>query len=625
MKCLQCGTELDRLSKWRGPSEYCSEECKKASQDEFNRLAMSRLMQPRPAKANARTPAGAVRTVESGTGRLTVVTHPVGASRPILTEPPEAGFIMEAAAALADLQLRHQPPVNPRPLEPYIPSSAIPMGNALLALEALLSGIRPRPRGARKLNRPSLGAFLQSAAAPPAFALPACEPVWAASLGLTFTVSGIDRGSTTVAQAEKPGFAAVTPIAHVNIPSRRPARPLPSSATSFEIGEDRLLEPPVVSPPRLRLHLPKPALNALRPRYAFAPKPPAEDASKQPVECGLEKEEEVLAVPKRIEVEKAAQSGAIRTLPFQRPNANRQHGDAAHGQDRHKNRGSKQGRPFTGVRKPLAPESQPEPAIEVKRAKPIPEPAPNRHEEFEKDTPIEKAVFEQPAPVQSFPVPSFAGESDAAPDGFWSRTPGWQKAAAALVAIGIAVSAWAIPAIKTHNARLVTLPSGAPAAPSSVGAESWETASAGDTVGIARHRIISHYKPAQTKQDYIFEFSGVIEQRAMAWVFRMKDARNYYCLKLEKKGEGAAATAQLVKFAVIDGREQPRRLVELRDPLQAGAPIKIRLDVRGQSFSTRVNGKHVDVWIDSQLVSGTLGFSNESGERAVISGVKVSY
>ena len=111
----------------------------------------------------------------------------------------------------------------------------------------------------------------------------------------------------------------------------------------------------------------------------------------------------------------------------------------------------------------------------------------------------------------------------------------------------------------------------------------------------------------------------------MGWVFRMKDARNYYCLKLEKIGDGPAATAQLVKFAVVNGEEQPHRLVELREPFPAGMPVKIRLDVRGQTFSTQVNGKHVDVWIDSQLASGTVGFSNESGERAVIRTVKVSY
>ena len=225
MKCLQCGTELDRLSKWRGPSEYCSDECKKASQDEFNQLAMSRLMQPRPSRTNARAAVGAVRTVESGAGRLTVVTHPVGASSPILTEPPEAGFIMEAAATLADLQLRQQPPVSPRPLEPFFPSSTIPMGRALLALEAMLSGIRPQPRPMRRLNPASRSGFAQVAAAEPVLDLPACLPVWAASLGLTFNVAGLDQGSAALTMepaAGAPSGAANPPVSHLRFPPAAP-------------------------------------------------------------------------------------------------------------------------------------------------------------------------------------------------------------------------------------------------------------------------------------------------------------------------------------------------------------------------------------------------------------------
>jgi hypothetical protein len=80
-----------------------------------------------------------------------------------------------------------------------------------------------------------------------------------------------------------------------------------------------------------------------------------------------------------------------------------------------------------------------------------------------------------------------------------------------------------------------------------------------------------------------------------------------------------------VKFAVVNGEEQPHRLVSIAEPLVAGQPVRIRLDVRGQNFSTQVNGRPVDVWIDNQIAEGTVGFSNESGERAVIRTVKVSY
>jgi len=638
MKCLQCGTELDRITKWRGPSEYCSDECKKASQDEFNRLAMTRLMQPRPARTSARIAVGAVRTVESGAGRLTVVTHPVGASSPIVTEPPEAGFIMEAAATLVDLQIRHQPPVNPRPLPPLVPSSVILMGEALIALEAMLSGFRPQLRPARILNPASRRGFARVAVETPAFEPPVCQPVWLASLGLSFHVAGIDSGSTPVSSAAVSATATAgspaerpvssLPVAHHAIPLRRAARAIPA-LTSFELGEERLIQAPVVSPPRLRIHLPKPALNPFRPRYAFAPAP-AGEKKRLEIPAPVAAAPELAPPPESIKpapVEPVA-SPMARPLEKVQPEntvesrASRGSGDR---EERKKQRGGKNGRPNFGPgepKSPVAPEKS-APVVEIKKPEPKPEAKtetrPERREEREQSN------SESPARVENLAIPSFGTNSDPEPEGFWNRMAGWQKVAAALVVAGIAIGAWAIPAFSSHNAQSVKLPSATAPAPTNVGPESWETSSSGDTSGIARRRVISHYKPAGAKRDYIFEFTGQIEQRAMGWVFRMKDARNYYCLKLEKQGEGPAATVRLVKFAVVNGEEQPHRLIELREPIQAGTPVKVRLDIRGQNFSTQVNGKPVDVWIDSQLASGTVGFSNETGERAVIRSVKVSY
>lgn len=549
-------------------------------------------MKPRPPRTAARTPIAAVRTVESGAGRLTVVTHPVGASSPVLTEPPEAGFIMEAAATLGQLQSRHQPPVNPRPLQPCIPSSDLPIGDALLALEAILAGIRPQLRPARKLTPVSHRGFTQSGAAPAVFELPVCEPVWAVSLGLTFEVAGIDNGGTSVSTASRsdpsPGaiaaLIATPPIVHQAIPARRAARAF-SALSAFELGTDTLLPPPIVSAPRLRIHLPKPTLNPFRPRYAFAP-PPGEQKAPAIAVANSALVEQLVDVTgdKPIEKNKVA------------------NGD----RDQEKK-----------------PDARIGPAVDIKKTEPGLEARPQQPSGKVERVQNEERV--QKGSSAKYKVPSFGGKSDPAPEGFWSRIPGWQKAAAALVIIGIAVGGWAVPAFSRGNARSTTLPSPAAPAPTNMGAESWETGPTGDTSGIARRRVVSQYRPARAKRDYILEFAGQIEQRAMGWVFRMKDSRNYYCLKLEKNGDGPAATARLVKFAVVNGEEQAHRLVELSEPVQPGVPVKIRLDVRGQSFSTQVNGKPVDVWIDNQLASGTVGFSNESGERAVIRAVKVSY
>ena len=47
MRCLYCGKELALLKRLTG-SEFCSDAHKQSYQDEYNRLALSRLLQAQP-------------------------------------------------------------------------------------------------------------------------------------------------------------------------------------------------------------------------------------------------------------------------------------------------------------------------------------------------------------------------------------------------------------------------------------------------------------------------------------------------------------------------------------------------------------------------------------------------
>ena len=183
MKCSHCGTELDRLSKWLGTAEYCSEECTKAGQEDFDRLAMRRLMQLRPVRTNVRPAEDSERPYDSGTGRLTVVTHPPGASIPTRSEPPEASYIMEASATLFKLHVRHPPAVTPRPMPPLIPASEFTSTDSLRALKAMLGETRPPKRGARLLNPVAGDGFAFPDRVLPELSLPDCDPVWPTALG----------------------------------------------------------------------------------------------------------------------------------------------------------------------------------------------------------------------------------------------------------------------------------------------------------------------------------------------------------------------------------------------------------------------------------------------------------
>ena len=51
MRCLYCGNELALLKKLTGGGEFCSEAHRQKYQEEYNRLALSRLLQAQPATA----------------------------------------------------------------------------------------------------------------------------------------------------------------------------------------------------------------------------------------------------------------------------------------------------------------------------------------------------------------------------------------------------------------------------------------------------------------------------------------------------------------------------------------------------------------------------------------------
>ena len=45
MRCLYCGKELALLKRLTGGGEFCSDAHKQSYQEEYNRLALSRLLQ----------------------------------------------------------------------------------------------------------------------------------------------------------------------------------------------------------------------------------------------------------------------------------------------------------------------------------------------------------------------------------------------------------------------------------------------------------------------------------------------------------------------------------------------------------------------------------------------------
>src|ERR1700728_2732974 len=65
MRCLYCGKELALLKRWTGGGEFCSDAHRQRYQEEYNQLALNRLLQAKPpAKPNEAPPAGEAKPVK---------------------------------------------------------------------------------------------------------------------------------------------------------------------------------------------------------------------------------------------------------------------------------------------------------------------------------------------------------------------------------------------------------------------------------------------------------------------------------------------------------------------------------------------------------------------------------
>ena len=156
----------------------------------------------------------------------------------------------------------------------------------------------------------------------------------------------------------------------------------------------------------------------------------------------------------------------------------------------------------------------------------------------------------------------------------------------------------------------------------SVGEGGWSTEWASDVGGSKRGRQITLYRPSTGMTDYQFKFVGQIESKALGWVFRAADTKNYYAMKIETLRPGAMAISH---FAVVEGRESSYSQKPLSIDARPGAAYRVNLDVSGPRFTVSVNGEPVEFWTDNRLKAGAVGFMNERDERGASSSVQFSF
>jgi hypothetical protein len=152
-------------------------------------------------------------------------------------------------------------------------------------------------------------------------------------------------------------------------------------------------------------------------------------------------------------------------------------------------------------------------------------------------------------------------------------------------------------------------------------AESWSY----DQAGFIRIGELALFQPTLNLSDYRLEFVGQIEKKALAWVVRARDTRNYYAMRLTQTGSGAVPAVVFERYPVVEGK--PGKAVErkLNLFLQRDTLYEVALSVNGENYSLTVQGKIVDSWRESQLRRGGVGFFAGKGEQARLRWVGVRH
>lgn len=141
--------------------------------------------------------------------------------------------------------------------------------------------------------------------------------------------------------------------------------------------------------------------------------------------------------------------------------------------------------------------------------------------------------------------------------------------------------------------------------------------------GRMRPASLKIWKPSVKLADYRMEFEGQIEKNAMSWAFRAPDLRNYYATKIVVRKTGSLPTADIVRYAVLNGMEKDRQRLPLPISIRPDTLYHVQMSIRGNQFTTKVNGQVVDTWTDNRLKRGGVGFFSEKGESSAIHWVDV--
>ena len=713
MQCLFCGKELALLKRLRGGGEFCSEAHRKEYQDQYEQLALARLMQAKPpaehlppgalgstasaesdhwsnieserpydaavpAPAFVATLATVAPTAAQVPAREIAREHELqpAAQRSSQSNPaPLAGFVMDPvipAVTLfqqAGLESEHawervshgpsiaavaafansEPPAPSRMPEGPPPAARVDLA---LSLQALDHHTRGSERGMELREftgpapvielhlRPETGSepagahdvmeILMSPHPPqkakPWLGVPRGFPAAPAELGglarLDFATSGFAYSDGPA--AVPPNVAPQVAVLAAEVPQAPPKvlKAPPETSAKGEPAPEAFTAPaelsPAVSP--VAPEPPPPALItrvlpltlhglAAGPRKLSQPFPRAIAAAsdvQMPASESLPLRPVIVLGPSPAPVRAPEPAAAsAKTAPVQLKQAQPEVAPPKQAQPKQLQPERPQPQPVQQVA------AAPKPAERSPSVVPEPKPAP-----MKRPAPAEVAVREQHVASQTSASPSLHLETA---ESAWSKlSTGVKIGVAAAVIVGVSGIGYLV---TRGNKPAPDAPVAVSTAPTVATGVAISGGWIDDWANSARtKRHISVLSGSAKLSDYRLEFQAQIETKAIGWIFRGLNPRNYYVTKLEIVTPGLQPTIALVHFAVVDGQDENRVVVPLHLKVRVDTTYKIRFDAIGNHFSTWIQDQKVDEWSDSRFGSGGVGFFSERDEQAAMQG-----
>ena len=680
MRCLYCGKELALFKRLTSGGEFCSDAHRQRYQEEYNQLALNRLLQAKPPadvqppEAPAEEPARATAPAQTP---VTIAAPP--ASAPVamkaLEEPPEqvpvdepvpadpAGFFLEFPVPVMaevmsmsspdlDLEYTNSPAVPQREFEAWrtelITAGRLVMERAVSIWDWAGRGL-DRRLDVREFVRgaPVIDVDLPAAAEteiPEAIHEPMEIPTvryppqevaslwqqpaqeftkYELELGelarVLFVTTGIEQGADTAQDEPRKTPQPVVVLAPLPIPAppvAPAAQNAPSEATISSVFRPMFSNPNQNAMPPVVEKKPEPV-----PELITRPMP----VTLHGVAAGRGKPVQVFTAGVAASVD--VQVPRSVALPL-RPVMTLEFAPKMEGRKAERTVVVKQ-----DVRKPQPvrteprfangkirkPEVRTEPEI---KAPEIAAAVAAVEKEIEKAPPVPEAAHQTPAPPsRPFTPPDLGLPSLMLPPsgGLWNRLPVVGKIGLAALIV-LALGGVIFLATKSSSASAASSAPRVVEAPALPASDAGWITDWGAEPGVRRQHDISILGSSMSLTDYRMEFQAQIENKALGWVYRAQDGKDYYVSKLEIVKPGLDPAVALIRFAVIHGEEQPRSQFPLSIPAHLDTVYSIRFDAVGDHFTTWVQDQKVDDFTDDRIRTGGVGLYNEHGERLGLRG-----